>query len=77
MRTRPGRVDPVVYFRIVHATQDGRIGAPQDTVPFSGCGPRVKPYQAVQASMQQATGSRAPHPLPTRMENQTRLVMNR
>jgi hypothetical protein len=28
MRTRPGWVDPEVYFRVVHATQNGHEGAP-------------------------------------------------
>lgn len=28
LRTRPGRIEPEVYFRIVHATQNGHNGAP-------------------------------------------------
>jgi hypothetical protein len=28
MRTRPGRVEPVVYFRIVHTVQVAHHGAP-------------------------------------------------
>jgi hypothetical protein len=28
MRTRPGWIEPEIYFRIVHATQNGHKGAP-------------------------------------------------
>jgi len=28
MRTRPGRVEPEIYFRIVHFAQVGQYGAP-------------------------------------------------
>jgi hypothetical protein len=28
MRTRPGRVEPEVFFRVVHAAQAGHNGAP-------------------------------------------------
>jgi len=28
MRTRPGRIEPEAYFRIVHAVQNGHNGAP-------------------------------------------------
>jgi hypothetical protein len=31
LRTRPGRIEPEVYFRIVHATQDDRNSTPVAT----------------------------------------------